>query len=85
MRNDQPQAPNRVERAILFFAGCIMASIGIAMLYFVYRIAHDGRVWDYEYLYIAGCTGFAFLLLRGAFYTVIPENVVESISISRKR
>ena len=37
MKNDNSEAKGGVERAILFLAGCIMASIGVGLLYFVYR------------------------------------------------
>ena len=85
MNNDNSEAKGGVERAILFLAGCIMASIGVGLLYFVYRMGNDGKDWAYVYLYMIGCTGFAFLLLRGAFFTVIPETLAESISLSNDR
>lgn len=74
-----------VEFLILFAAGCIMAGIASGLLYFVYRMSTDGQRWNYEELYMTGCIGLAFFLLRGALYTIFSENSEEDIKMSHDR
>jgi len=75
----------RVERAIWFFAGCIMGILGAGLAYAAYLMMQDGVLKDDEWLYVTGYLGLAFFLLRGAWYTIIPEKQEEEIKMSHDR
>lgn len=74
-----------VERTVWFLAGCMMAGIGLSLLYFFYRMTTDRQNWEYEPFYMVGCIGMAFFLLRGAWFTIMPEPEKDKIKMSHDR
>ena len=74
-----------VERAIWFIAGCIMGILGASLAYIGYWLLNDGKTIEYEWAYATACLGFSFFLLRGAWYTIIPEKEKDVIKMSHDR
>ena len=78
MSKKQVGSGGLIERAIWFFAGCVMAGIGAALAYYCYKWM-NGREFAYRWVWIAGSAGLALVLLRGAWFTIFPEEVEEKI------
>ena len=74
-----------LERVIFFILGCIMGLIGLLLAYIAYRLALRNYGIDYQELYMGGCIGLSFFLLRGAWFTVIPEKHKTEIRLSHDR
>ncbi len=85
MSNSDTSSVRPVERLIWLLAGCAMGILGISLAYFGYRILNDGRIVDHEWAYATTCMIFSFFLLRGAWFTVIPEKEEEVIKLSHER
>ena len=70
---------------IFFILGCIMGLIGLLLAYIAYRLAVRNYGIDYQELYMGGSIGLSFFLLRGAWFTVIPEKRKTEIRLSHDR
>jgi len=78
MSKKQVGSGGKIERAIWFFAGCIMAGLGSALAYYSYQWA-SGPHFEYKWMWITGSAGLALFVLRGAWFTIFPEKVEEKI------
>lgn len=74
-----------IERAIFFIVGCAMGIGGLALSYMAYMLAMRNYGLDYQELYMGGSLGLAFFMLRGAWFTVIPQRKAQPIKLSHDR
>ena len=78
MDNKQVGSGGGIERAIWFFAGCIMASLGLILAFYCYQWTKSPQ-FQYNWAWIAGSAGLSMFLLRGAWFTIFQEKAADKI------
>lgn len=70
-----------IERAIFFIAGCIMGTLGALLAWMSYKFAVSPVIMEYRWLWITIAGGLAFFMLRGAWFTIMPEKKKKYIEL----
>jgi len=74
-----------VERAIFFMAGCIMGTLGAVLAWLSYKWAISPAIMEYRWLWITIGGGLAFFMLRGAWFTVMPQKEEKYLELETSR
>ena len=62
-----------IERAIFFLAGCLMGVLGALLAWFSNKWAVSSIQFEYQWVWMVVTGGLAFFMLRGAWFTVMPQ------------
>ncbi|MDD9908175.1 MAG: hypothetical protein OXR62_00650 [Ahrensia sp.] len=81
MSNGKSEPKGIVERAIFFIAGCGMGVLGVFLAWQCYQWAISPFEFPHRWLWCVASGGLSFFLLRGAWFTVMPEGKEDDFEV----
>jgi len=75
----------KIERAIFFLAGCLMGALGALLAWFSYKWAVSSIHFEYQWVWSVVTGGLAFFMLRGAWFTVMPQKKDRKFDLETSR